>query len=263
MVLVDLRTFDAELTGKEAQEVLDRAGITLNRNTIPDDPRSPFITSGLRLGSAAETTAGMGPGEMQTIAGLIGRTLRARSDEAEVAAVRSEVADAVRRLPALSRSRWSRGCRISGGTSWCSLVAAGATAALTVPCPPALGARRATWPCPTSAPCTSSPSPTAVAPPCSSGFLVAVLAAAAVPALRPIFADSPEMLGVVLAAGAIFAVGLIDDVREMSAPAKMAGQVLAASILYFLGVTMYQFKVPLAGFIVLTPGVIPLITARG
>jgi glycine hydroxymethyltransferase len=92
MVLVDLRTFDAELTGKEAQEVLDRAGITLNRNTIPDDPRSPFVTSGLRLGSAAETTAGMGPGEMQTIAGLIGRTLRARTDEAEVAAVRAEVA---------------------------------------------------------------------------------------------------------------------------------------------------------------------------
>jgi UDP-GlcNAc:undecaprenyl-phosphate GlcNAc-1-phosphate transferase len=93
------------------------------------------------------------------------------------------------------------------------------------------------------------------------GFLTAVLAAAAVPALRPIFTDSPEILGVVLAAGAIFAVGLIDDFREMSAPAKMAGQILAASILYFLGVTMYDFKVPLAGFIVLTPGVIPLITA--
>ena len=92
MVLVDLRTFDPDLTGKEAQEVLDRAGITLNRNTIPDDPRSPFVTSGLRLGSAAETTAGMGPDEMQVIAGLIGRTLRARSDEAQVAAVRSEVA---------------------------------------------------------------------------------------------------------------------------------------------------------------------------
>jgi glycine hydroxymethyltransferase len=92
MVLIDLRTFDAELTGKEAQEVLDRAGITLNRNTIPDDPRSPFVTSGLRLGSAAETTAGMGPAEMGTIAGLIGRTLRARTDEAEIAAVRSEVA---------------------------------------------------------------------------------------------------------------------------------------------------------------------------
>jgi glycine hydroxymethyltransferase len=99
MVLVDLRAFDAELTGKEAQEVLDRAGITLNRNTIPDDPRSPFITSGLRLGSAAETTAGMGPGEMETIAGLIGRTLRARADEAEVAAVRSEVAELCAAFP--------------------------------------------------------------------------------------------------------------------------------------------------------------------
>ena len=57
---------------------------------------------------------------------------------------------------------------------------------------------------------------------------------------------------------AMFAVGLIDDVRDMSAPAKMAGQVLAASILYFIGVTMYEFKIPLAGFFVLTPGVVPL-----
>jgi glycine hydroxymethyltransferase len=93
MVLIDLRTFDAELTGKEAQEVLDRAGITLNRNTIPDDPRSAFVTSGLRLGTAAQTTAGMGPGDMGAIATLIGRTLRGRSDEAEISAVRAEVAD--------------------------------------------------------------------------------------------------------------------------------------------------------------------------
>ena len=93
------------------------------------------------------------------------------------------------------------------------------------------------------------------------GFLVAVLAAACVPQLRNIFQDSPEMMGVVLAAGAMFAVGLIDDVRDMSAPAKMAGQVLAASILYFSGVTMYELKIPLAGFYLLTPGIIPLITA--
>jgi len=91
MLLVDLRPFDEELTGKEAQEVLDRAGITCNRNTIPDDPRSPFLTSGLRLGSAAETTAGMGPAEMQTVADLIVRTLKARTDDGEVAAVRAEV----------------------------------------------------------------------------------------------------------------------------------------------------------------------------
>jgi UDP-GlcNAc:undecaprenyl-phosphate GlcNAc-1-phosphate transferase len=93
------------------------------------------------------------------------------------------------------------------------------------------------------------------------GFLVAVLAAAAMPPLRQLFQNSPEMMGVVLAAGAMFAVGLIDDVRDMSAPAKMAGQVLAASILYFSGVTMYELKIPLAGFFVLTPGIIPLITA--
>ena len=91
MLLIDLRPFDAELNGKVAQEVLDRAGITLNRNTIPDDPRSPFLTSGLRLGTAAETTAGMGPREMEVVAELIVRTLKSRDDEAELAAVRSEV----------------------------------------------------------------------------------------------------------------------------------------------------------------------------
>jgi len=90
-VLCDLRTFDAELTGKEAQEVLDRAGITCNRNTIPDDPRSPFVTSGLRLGSAAQTTVGMGTEEMTRIGGLIGRTLRQRADDGAVAAVRAEI----------------------------------------------------------------------------------------------------------------------------------------------------------------------------
>jgi glycine hydroxymethyltransferase len=91
MVLVDLRDFDADLTGKVAQEVLDRSGMTCNRNTIPDDPRSAFITSGLRLGTAAETTAGMGKDEMATIAALISRTLRHRSDEAELASIRAEV----------------------------------------------------------------------------------------------------------------------------------------------------------------------------
>ncbi|HTW99706.1 MAG TPA: serine hydroxymethyltransferase [Acidimicrobiales bacterium] len=90
-VLVDLRTFDTELTGKEAQEVLDRAGITCNKNQIPDDPRSPFVTSGLRLGSAAETTAGMGEAEMAEIGHLIARVLRERHDASAVATAREEV----------------------------------------------------------------------------------------------------------------------------------------------------------------------------
>ncbi|MHB8429065.1 MAG: serine hydroxymethyltransferase [Acidimicrobiales bacterium] len=92
-VLLDLRTFDTELTGKVAQEVLDRAGITCNRNTIPDDPRSPFITSGLRLGSAAETTAGMGPDQMRLVGGLIGRALRSREDTGALERVRGEVGE--------------------------------------------------------------------------------------------------------------------------------------------------------------------------
>jgi glycine hydroxymethyltransferase len=98
-VLVDLQTFDGELTGKVAQETLDRAGITCNRNTIPDDPRSAYITSGLRLGSAAETTAGMGPDQMRVIGRLIGRTLRQRDDDRELSRVRDEVGELCAAFP--------------------------------------------------------------------------------------------------------------------------------------------------------------------
>ena len=80
-MLVDLRPFDAELTGKEAQSVLDEAGITLNKNTIPDDPRSPFVTSGVRIGTPSVTTQGMTEPEMATIGQLISRALRARTDD--------------------------------------------------------------------------------------------------------------------------------------------------------------------------------------
>ncbi len=92
LMLIDLRPFDPELTGKEAQEVLDRAGITLNKNTIPNDPRSPFVTSGLRIGTPAVTTAGMAEPEMDEIAGLIGRALRHRGDEGALAEVRDAAA---------------------------------------------------------------------------------------------------------------------------------------------------------------------------
>jgi glycine hydroxymethyltransferase len=91
LMLVDLRTFDAELTGKQAQEALDRAGITLNKNQIPNDPRSPFVSSGLRIGTPAVTTAGMGEKEMEDIARLIGRVLRRPDDMVESEAVREEV----------------------------------------------------------------------------------------------------------------------------------------------------------------------------
>ena len=92
MVLLDLGQFDAELTGKVAQETLDRAGITTNRNQIPNDPRSPFVTSGLRVGTAAETTAGMREPEFAHVAALMARALRGRDDEAMLKSVREDVA---------------------------------------------------------------------------------------------------------------------------------------------------------------------------
>ena len=90
LLLVDLRTFDAELTGKEAQAVLDDAGISLNKNTVPDDPRSPFVTSGVRIGTPAVTTQGMGTDEMVIVADLIARALRHRDDAAAIAGVKME-----------------------------------------------------------------------------------------------------------------------------------------------------------------------------
>lgn len=93
LMLIDLRSFDSELTGKDAQNALDRAGITLNKNTVPDDPRSPFVTSGLRIGTPSVTTQGMGTVEMGTIADLIARVLGSPGDDAVAASVRSDVVD--------------------------------------------------------------------------------------------------------------------------------------------------------------------------
>ncbi|MEM9133385.1 MAG: serine hydroxymethyltransferase [Actinomycetota bacterium] len=91
LILVDLQPFDAELTGKEAQLILDEAGITLNRNSIPDDPRSPFVTSGIRIGTPAVTTQGMKEPEMAEVGRLIAETLRNRADASAVAGLREEV----------------------------------------------------------------------------------------------------------------------------------------------------------------------------
>ncbi|MDQ3783277.1 MAG: serine hydroxymethyltransferase [Actinomycetota bacterium] len=91
LMLVDLRSFDAELSGKKARLALDEAGISLNENTVPDDPRPPYITSGLRIGTPAATTQGMGEPEMVTIAELIHRVLVARADAAALAAVKDDV----------------------------------------------------------------------------------------------------------------------------------------------------------------------------
>lgn len=89
MMLVDLRPFG--VTGKLAQAVLEEANITTNKNTIPDDPESPFVTSGIRLGTPAVTTRGMKEVEMKRIAGWIAEVLRGHEDRSVVAKVKGEV----------------------------------------------------------------------------------------------------------------------------------------------------------------------------
>jgi glycine hydroxymethyltransferase len=100
LMVVDLRPFDAELTGKVAQATLDEAGITLNKNTVPDDPRSPFVTSGVRIGTPSVTTQGMQEPEMATIASLIARALRGRESPSSLAEVRADVATLCAKFPA-------------------------------------------------------------------------------------------------------------------------------------------------------------------
>jgi glycine hydroxymethyltransferase len=91
LMLVDLRNRGEAMTGKVAEQALDRAGITVNKNTVPNETRSPFVTSGLRIGTPAVTTRGMKEPEMKRIADLIDRVLRAPEDEKVVGAARAEV----------------------------------------------------------------------------------------------------------------------------------------------------------------------------
>jgi glycine hydroxymethyltransferase len=100
LMVVDLTPFDAELTGKVAQATLDEAGITLNKNTIPDDPRSPFVTSGVRIGTPSVTTQGMKEAEMPIIADLIARALRSVGDADSLASIKGEVAALCAKFPA-------------------------------------------------------------------------------------------------------------------------------------------------------------------
>jgi glycine hydroxymethyltransferase len=97
LIVVDLRP--AEITGKEAQECLDKVGITCNKNTIPFDPQPPMICSGLRMGTPALTTRGMGTAEMKVIASLINDAFKARSDDAKLKKVRDDVKSLAQKFP--------------------------------------------------------------------------------------------------------------------------------------------------------------------
>jgi UDP-GlcNAc:undecaprenyl-phosphate GlcNAc-1-phosphate transferase len=93
------------------------------------------------------------------------------------------------------------------------------------------------------------------------GFLVAELVASAIGGFHDVFYGSSEPLGVAIAAVVIAIVGALDDVFDLSPPAKVAGQVLSSSVLWLFGVTMFWFKVPFAGVVVLSSSVTPLLTA--
>jgi glycine hydroxymethyltransferase len=100
LMLIDLRNRD--LTGKVAQSALDEAAITVNKNTVPKETQSPFVTSGVRIGTSAVTTRGMGMKEMTAIAGLIDRVLRAVGDASVARAVREDVRALARAFPLYS-----------------------------------------------------------------------------------------------------------------------------------------------------------------
>ena len=99
LMLCDLRPRGAALTGKVAEQALDRAGITVNKNTVPKETQSPFVTSGIRIGTPAVTTRGMGESEMVRIAELIDRVLAAPTDEGVLAAVKADVHALTRDFP--------------------------------------------------------------------------------------------------------------------------------------------------------------------
>jgi glycine hydroxymethyltransferase len=104
LLLVDLRNKD--ITGKEAEKALDRSGITVNKNTVPGETQSPFVTSGVRIGTPARTTRGLGTAEMVEIARLIDEVVQARGDESKFDRIRGEVREMCGRFPLYGE--WAR-----------------------------------------------------------------------------------------------------------------------------------------------------------
>lgn len=100
LMLADLTGFDqGETTGKEAEAWLDKAHITVNKNSVPGDKRSPFITSGIRIGTPASTTRGFGPSEMKQTAKWIAEAVRTKGDETKLAKIGEDVKTLCARFP--------------------------------------------------------------------------------------------------------------------------------------------------------------------
>ena len=99
LMLVDLRARSADLTGADAEKWLEKAGVIVNKNGIPNDPRPPMVTSGLRLGTPALTSRGLGEAEMELVAAWIDRVLGSSGDAAVIEAVRGEIRAFCGRFP--------------------------------------------------------------------------------------------------------------------------------------------------------------------
>jgi glycine hydroxymethyltransferase len=97
LMLIDLR--NKNITGKKAQETLDRAHITLNKNAVPFDDKSPFVTSGIRVGVPAITTRGMKEAHMQTVVDFIDKVLMNIDDETVIGSVKEEVKAFMQQFP--------------------------------------------------------------------------------------------------------------------------------------------------------------------
>jgi glycine hydroxymethyltransferase len=97
LVLADLN--NKGVTGKDAENWLDHAGITVNKNTVPFETKSPFVTSGIRIGSPALTTRGMGVGEMKKISLWISKVIASRGEESVLKSIKGQVQDLAQSFP--------------------------------------------------------------------------------------------------------------------------------------------------------------------
>lgn len=103
LILIDLS--NTPVTGKVAEEALDHAGITVNKNTVPNEKRSPFVTSGVRVGTPAITTRGMGPSEMKMIGSWISSVLKSPEDQSLISKIRSDVESLCSQFPVPSDAK--------------------------------------------------------------------------------------------------------------------------------------------------------------
>ena len=267
-MLVDLRPFDAELTGKEAQNVLDRGRHHAQQEhrspTTPARRSSPAACASARRRSRrrAWTEPEMADDRRRSSPGRCAR----RADDAELAAVRDDVADALLEVHARTRDCGSRSCRLVIAPDVRTVRAWRRSCrrpARSWSCWPSRRRHlrdvplvRAIWPsgrrgggARTSGGCTSSPRRRSAAAPCSSASSPACCVAWRMRRVRPVFAARRAARACVVAAVVIFAVGLIDDLREVSAPAKVAGMVLGGERSWrSSGVTIVDFRIPFVGF---------------